>query len=71
MGASRSLNFLRNIKGFDMSKSHLLLGLILLSCCAFTGCGSSEPQVIETEPQTEQDLEDYDAQMDAGEEIAH
>lgn len=52
-----------------MSKFSLLLGVLLVSCVAFTGCGSSEPTVVDVEPQTEQDMADYEAEMDAGDEI--
>ena len=52
----------------DMSKLNLLFGFLLVSCFAIAGCGSA-PEMVEAEPQTEQDLEDYEAEMDATDEI--
>ena len=47
-----------------MSKLNVWFCIALISCFTFVGCGDSGG-VVEVEPQTEQEMEDYEADMDA------
>lgn len=53
-----------------MLNSKISALLMLVACLTFVGCSSTQPEVIEDVPvQTEQDMADYEAEMDAGEPI--
>ena len=54
-----------------MSKTNFLYGLLLVTCFTLVGCGPGKPEVVVNpdEMPTEQEVEDYEAEMDAGDPI--